>query len=63
MENCTRQRGTMTFLNAKRSSKYEQLLIRPLLRKIKNTNMAGGWKLKRTFYFMETTQEPLQLDK
>jgi hypothetical protein len=25
--------------------------------------MAGGWKLKFIFRFMEATREPLQLDK
>jgi hypothetical protein len=41
----------------------EQLLIRPLLRECGNMNMAGGRKLKFTFYFMESTHEPLHLDK
>jgi hypothetical protein len=50
-------------LYANRSSEDEQLLIRPILREPKNTSMAGGWKLKLTFYFMKTTHEPLYLDK
>jgi hypothetical protein len=50
-------------LYADRYSEDKQLLIRPLLREAKNTNMAGGCNLKFTFYFMETTHEPLQSDK
>jgi hypothetical protein len=46
---------------ADRSSKDEQLLMLPLLWKAKNMNMAGSWKLKFTFYFMERTHEPLLL--
>jgi hypothetical protein len=38
-----------------RSSEYEQLLIRPFLRKTKNTNMAGDWMFKYIFYFMDRT--------
>jgi hypothetical protein len=30
---------------------------------IQNMNMAFGWKLKFTFYFMDSTHEPLHLDK
>jgi hypothetical protein len=47
------------------SSSYAgQLLIRPLLRETKNTKMASCWKLKwRTYCLMETTHEPLQVDK
>jgi hypothetical protein len=37
--------------------------IRPLLQKIKNTNFAGGWKLKFIFYFKNRTHEPLHLDE
>jgi hypothetical protein len=48
---------------ADRSLENEQLLMRPLLLESKNTNMAGGWMLKFTSYFMERTKEPLQLDK
>jgi hypothetical protein len=40
-----------------------QLLIRPLLRKAKDTNMAAGWLLKLTFNFMEKIHEQLHLDK
>jgi hypothetical protein len=43
--------------------KGEQVLIRPLKRKTKNMYMAGGRKLKFTFYFMERTHELLHLDK
>jgi hypothetical protein len=46
---------------ADRSSKDKQLLIRPLLWKSKNTNMAGSWKLKFTLHFMERTHELLHL--
>jgi hypothetical protein len=46
-----------------RSSEDEQLLIRLLLRNTKNTNMAGDWNLKFTFYFLQTTHEPLHSDK
>jgi hypothetical protein len=46
-----------------RSLEDEQLLLRSLLWESKNVNMAGGWKLKLTFYFMERTHEPLHLDK
>jgi hypothetical protein len=45
------------------SLKDEQLLIRPLLGKTKNTNMAGNWNVKLTFYFIEVAHEPLYLDK
>jgi hypothetical protein len=40
----------------------KQLSFLPLLRKIKNTNMADGWKLKFTFYFKAITREPLHLE-
>jgi hypothetical protein len=45
-------------LYADRSLKDKQLLVRPLLWITKNTNMAGGWKFKYIFYFMEKTHEP-----
>jgi hypothetical protein len=57
---CTRQRGTIN-LYADRYLEDEQLLIRSLLRKSKNMNMAGGWKLKCTFDFMERTHKPFHL--
>jgi hypothetical protein len=46
-----------------RSSKDEQLLMRLFLSKTKNTNMAAVWILKSIFCFVETTHEPLHLDK
>jgi hypothetical protein len=46
-----------------RSSKDEQLLVRPFLSKIKNTNMAAGWMLKFIVCFVETTHELLHLNK
>jgi hypothetical protein len=42
-------------LYADRWLEDEQLLIRPLLREYKNMNMAVGWMLKFTFYFMENS--------
>jgi hypothetical protein len=50
-------------LYSDRSSEDKQLFIRSFLRETKNTNMAGGWMLKQTYCLMETTHEPLQLDK
>jgi hypothetical protein len=50
-------------LYADRFSEVEQLLIRPLLRESKNTNMVGGRNLKFRFCFMERSHEPLQLNK
>jgi hypothetical protein len=47
-------------LYADKSSENEQV---PLLRKTKNTSMAGGLNSKLTFSFMETTYEALHLDK
>jgi hypothetical protein len=46
---------------ANRCPEDEQLLIWQLLRKTKNTNMAGGWSLKFTLCFIGTTREPLHL--
>jgi hypothetical protein len=40
-----------------------QLLVRPLSRETKITNMAGGWKVKYTFYFIERSHEPLYVDQ
>jgi hypothetical protein len=51
---------------ADRSSEDEQLLIPPLLRKIKNTNTGGGGgscNLKLIFCFMAISHEPLDLEK
>jgi hypothetical protein len=39
------------------------ILMRPLQRETKNTNLAGRWKLKRTYCLTEKTREPLNLDK
>jgi hypothetical protein len=39
-------------LYADKSSMEKQLLVIPLLRETKNTNMAGGWKFEYIFYFM-----------
>jgi hypothetical protein len=49
-------------LYADRSSEYEQLSTRPLLRE-KQIENTGGWNLKFTFYFMETILEPLHVAK
>jgi hypothetical protein len=46
-----------------RSLRDKQLLIRPFLRKSKNSNMADGLKSKLTFRFMDRTHEPLYLRK
>jgi hypothetical protein len=46
-----------------RSSKDEQLLMRPFLSKTKSTNMAASWMLKFIVCFVEITHEPLHLDK
>jgi hypothetical protein len=46
-----------------RSSKDEQLLMRPFLSKTTNTNMAASWMLKFIVYFVGTTHEPLHLAK
>jgi hypothetical protein len=48
---------------ADRSSKDKQLLVRPLLWKTKNTNIAGSWKLKFTFYFALATRTVALLGK
>jgi hypothetical protein len=50
-------------LYADKSLENRQLLIKPLLWETKDTNIAGGWSLKFTFRFMETTHEPLHLNK
>jgi hypothetical protein len=50
-------------LYSDKSLEGEYILIRTFLLKTKNTSMAGGWKLKFTFYVMETTHERLQLNK
>jgi hypothetical protein len=50
-------------LYADRSSEDEQLLIPPLLQKIKNTNTGGSCNLKLIFGFMAISHEPLDLEK
>jgi hypothetical protein len=45
------------------SSEDAQLLMGPLLRQIKNKDMAGGWMLKWTSCLVVKTHEPLHLDK
>jgi hypothetical protein len=50
-------------LYADRASECEQILIRPLSRETKNTNIVGGWHLKYEFNFIERTHEMLHLDK
>jgi hypothetical protein len=49
-------------LYADRSSMDKQLLVIPLLRKTKNTNMEGGWLFKFILYFIERTLEHFNLD-
>jgi hypothetical protein len=63
MQNLHQSKYEHDILYYERSSDDGQLLIRPFLRKTKNTNMAGGWNLKLTFRCMETTDELLHLDK
>jgi hypothetical protein len=46
-----------------RSSMDEQLLMWQFLSKTENTNMAAVWVLKFIVGFVETTHEPLHLDK
>jgi hypothetical protein len=50
-------------LYADRSSEDEELVIKPLLWKTKNTKIASGGKLKFTFYSVERTHEPLRLNE
>jgi hypothetical protein len=52
MQNLHQSTWDHTILYANKSLEDEQLLIRPLLRESKNMNMAGGWMLKFTFYFI-----------
>jgi hypothetical protein len=61
MQNVHQSMWDHGILYSDRPSEDEQLLLRPLLWKTKNTNMAGGWNLKFTLGFMETTHEPLHL--
>jgi hypothetical protein len=46
-----------------RSSRDEQLFMRPFLSKTKNSNMAAVLMIKFIVCFVETTHEPLHLDK
>jgi hypothetical protein len=48
---CTSQYGTMKFCMLTRASMNKQLLVIPLWRKSKNTNMVGTWKFKNVFFF------------
>jgi hypothetical protein len=63
MQNLDQTTWDHEILYADRSSMNKQLLVTPLFRKTRNTNMAGGWNLKYIFYVMERTREPLHLDK
>jgi hypothetical protein len=63
MQNLHQSTLDHTILYADSSLEDEQLLTGTLLRESKSTNIAGGWKLKFTFYFMERTHEPLHLVK
>jgi hypothetical protein len=61
MQNLHQSMWDHEILYANSSSDAGQLLSRPLLQETKNTNMAGCWRFKYIFYFMETTHEPLHL--
>jgi hypothetical protein len=61
MQNLRRSTWGHEILHVDRFSEDEQLLITSLLRESKNANVAGGWTLKFTFYFVEKTHEPLHL--
>jgi hypothetical protein len=61
MKNLYQSTWDHEILYCDKSSKDKQLLVMQLLRKPKNTNMAGDWKFKYIFYFMERTYEPLYL--
>jgi hypothetical protein len=62
MQNFHRLKWDHEILYDDRYSEDKQLLIRLLLSKTKNMNMVGGWNLKFTFSFSETTHGPLHLD-
>jgi hypothetical protein len=63
MQNLHQSTWDHQILYTDKSSKDEQPLIRPFLSKTKNTNMAAVWMLKFIVCFVETTHEPLHLDK
>jgi hypothetical protein len=63
MQNLHQSTSDHEILYTDRSSKDEQLLERPFFQKQKNTNMAAVWMLKFIVCFVETTHEPLYLDK
>jgi hypothetical protein len=63
MQNFYRSRWGHEILYAGRSSEDKQLFNQITFVKNKNTNMDGGWYLKFTFCYMETTHEPMDLDK
>jgi hypothetical protein len=63
MKNLHQSMWDHIILYSDRSSEDEQLLMRPLMRESKNINMASGWMVKFTFYFMNRTHEPLHLVK
>jgi hypothetical protein len=50
-------------LYADRASKERELSVRPFLREINNENVEENWILEFIFCSMETTHEPLHLDK
>jgi hypothetical protein len=58
---CTSQRGTMKCCMPIDVQRTNTLLEDHFWERPKNTNMASGWELIFTFYFMETTYEPLHL--
>jgi hypothetical protein len=63
MQNLHQSTWDHEILYSDRYSKDEQLLIGSVLLKTKNTNMAAVWMLKFIVCFVETTHEPLHLDK
>jgi hypothetical protein len=63
MQNLHQSTWDHEILYADRFSKDEQLLVRPFLWKIKNTNVEGGIRLQFMFCLMETIHEPMHSDK
>jgi hypothetical protein len=63
MKNLLKSSWDHTILYADKSIEDKQLLVIPPLREYKSMNMASGWKIKFTFYFMEITQEQFHLVK
>jgi hypothetical protein len=55
MQNLLQPKWDHELFYADRSSMDKHFLVIPLLRKTKNTNIAGGWMFKYTFYFLEST--------